>query len=269
MVNLRRHLDNLREVYGIPCLVAINRFPTDTDGEVAKVVELVEAAGVNAFPATHFADGGVGAQDLAKGVLQALDEPSPYCVLVHLRRRAVPTRKVEAIATRVYGARLVTWDAKASTAAAAFRAGRVRRAAGVRGEDAELVLNGPTLRGAPTDHELHVREVRFVSGSGLRRRGVRRHDDHARTAQGPVRVPDRPGGRRDDPRPVLSGCRLVDAARSSRVSVDLVESVADPLVGGPRSVTGRPRAQAHVCEAPCVGPVLDHRDQARPMPCPS
>ena len=46
--------------------------------KVAKVVELVEAAGVNAYPATHFADGGVGAQDLAKGVLQALDEPSPY-----------------------------------------------------------------------------------------------------------------------------------------------------------------------------------------------
>ena len=62
MVNLRRHLDNLREVYGIPCLVAINRFPTDTDLEVAKVVDLVEAAGVSAFPATHFVDGGVGAR---------------------------------------------------------------------------------------------------------------------------------------------------------------------------------------------------------------
>src|SRR5262245_58465650 len=78
MVNLRRHLDNIREVYGIPCVVAVNRFPSDTDAEVARVVELVAAEGVRAYPATHFADGGVGAQDLAKGVLQALEEPSPY-----------------------------------------------------------------------------------------------------------------------------------------------------------------------------------------------
>ena len=69
MANLRRHLDNIRDVYGIPCVVAVNRFPTDTDAEVAKVVELVAAEGVRAYPATHFADGGVGAQDLAKGVL--------------------------------------------------------------------------------------------------------------------------------------------------------------------------------------------------------
>src|SRR6188472_2449255 len=53
-VNLRRHLDNIRHVYGIPCVVAINRFPTDTDAEVAKVVDLVDAEGVSAFPATHF-----------------------------------------------------------------------------------------------------------------------------------------------------------------------------------------------------------------------
>ncbi|MEO5662208.1 MAG: formate--tetrahydrofolate ligase, partial [Nocardioides sp.] len=71
MVNLRRHLDNVRNVYGIPCVVAVNRFPSDTDAEVALVVDLVAAVGVRAFPATHFADGGAGAQELAKGVLAA------------------------------------------------------------------------------------------------------------------------------------------------------------------------------------------------------
>ena len=113
MVNLRRHLDNIREVYGIPCVVAVNRFPTDTDAEVAKVVELVAAEGVRAFPATHFADGGVGAQDLAKGVLQALDEPSPYSFSFTYDDDLSLTEKVEAIATRLYGAGLVTWDARA------------------------------------------------------------------------------------------------------------------------------------------------------------
>src|SRR3954463_6037975 len=70
MVNLRRHLANIRHVYGIACVVAINRFPTDTDAEIGRVVEMVGAEGVQAFPATHFTEGGVGAQDLAKGVLQ-------------------------------------------------------------------------------------------------------------------------------------------------------------------------------------------------------
>ena len=127
MVNLRRHLDNIREVYGIPCVVAVNRFPTDTDVEVAKVVELVAAEGVRAFPATHFADGGVGAQDLAKGVLEALDEPSPYSFSFTYDDDLSLTAKVETIATRLYGAGLVTWDARARRRLAAHRAGRVRQ----------------------------------------------------------------------------------------------------------------------------------------------
>ena len=113
MVNLRRHLNTISDVYGIPCVVAVNRFPSDTDVEVAKVVELVASEGVRAFPATHFADGGVGAQDLAKGVLQALDEPSAYAFSFTYDDDLSLTAKVEAIAIRLYGAGLVTWDAKA------------------------------------------------------------------------------------------------------------------------------------------------------------
>src|SRR4051812_7174949 len=78
MANLSRHLHNIREVYGVPCVVAVNRFPTDTEAEIDKVVDLVAQQGVRAFPATHFVDGGSGAEALAKGVLQVLDEPSPY-----------------------------------------------------------------------------------------------------------------------------------------------------------------------------------------------
>ena len=75
--NLARHLRNVRQVYGMPCVVALNRFPADTDAEIARVVELVDALGVSAYPATHFVDGGVGATDLAKGVLDLLDDAGP------------------------------------------------------------------------------------------------------------------------------------------------------------------------------------------------
>jgi formate--tetrahydrofolate ligase len=167
MVNLRRHLDNIRDVYGIPCVVAVNRFPTDTDLEIAEVVELCQAAGVSAYPATHFADGGAGAQDLAKGVLQALDEPSPYTFSFTYPDELSLTEKVEAIATRLYGAGQVTWDAKARR-----RLLRIERDG--YGELPVCVAKtqysfstDPTLLGAPSGHELHVREVRLSAGAGF------------------------------------------------------------------------------------------------------
>jgi formate--tetrahydrofolate ligase len=167
MVNLRRHLDNIRGVYGIPCVVAVNRFAADTDLEVAKVVELVAAEGVRAFPATHFTDGGVGAQDLAKGVLQALDEPTPLTFSFTYDDDLSLTEKVEAIATRLYGAGLVTWDAKARR-----RLLRVERD-GYGGlpvcvaKTQYSFSTDPTALGAPSGHELHVREVRLSAGAGF------------------------------------------------------------------------------------------------------
>jgi formate--tetrahydrofolate ligase len=167
MVNLRRHLDNIRDVYGIPCVVAVNRFPSDTDLEVANVVELVEEVGVSAFPATHFADGGVGAEDLAKGVLRVLDEPSPYTFSFTYADDLSLTEKVEAIATRLYGAGLVTWEARARR-----RLQRIERDgyAGLPVCVAKTQYSfstDPTALGAPSGHELHVREVRLSAGAGF------------------------------------------------------------------------------------------------------
>lgn len=167
MVNLRRHLDNVRGVYGIPCVVAVNRFPTDTDAEVAKVVELVAAEGVEAYPATHFADGGSGAHDLAKGVLATFDEPSPYDFAFTYPDELSLTAKVEAIATRLYGAGQVTWDARARR-----RLQRIERdgygALPVCVAKTQYSFStDPTSLGAPSGHELHVREVRLSAGAGF------------------------------------------------------------------------------------------------------
>jgi formate--tetrahydrofolate ligase len=167
MANLRRHLRNVREVYGIPCVVAVNRFAGDTDAEVAKVVELVAAEGVRAFPATHFAEGGVGAQDLAKGVLQVLEDPGPHEFGYTYEDELSLTEKVEAVAQRLYGAGLVTWDAKARR-----RLQRVER----DGYGSLPVCiaktqysfsTDPRSLGAPSGHELHVREVRLSAGAGF------------------------------------------------------------------------------------------------------
>ncbi len=167
MTNLRRHLANIREVYGIPCVVAVNRFPTDTDAEIARVVDLVAAEGVKAFPATHFVDGGVGAHDLAKGVLETMDEPSPYSFSFTYDDDLSLAEKVETIATRLYGAGLVTWDARARR-----RLQRIERD-GYGGlpvcvaKTQYSFSTDPTSLGAPSGHELHVREVRLSAGAGF------------------------------------------------------------------------------------------------------
>ncbi len=167
MVNLRRHLDNIRNVYGIPCVVAVNRFPTDTDAEVAKVVDLVAAEGVQAFPATHFADGGLGAHDLAKGVLQALDEPSPYSFSYTYEDDLPLIEKVEAIATRLYGASLVTWDARARRRLMRVEKDGYGALPVCVAKTQYSFSTDPTSLGAPSGHELHVREVRLSAGAGF------------------------------------------------------------------------------------------------------
>ncbi len=167
MVNLRRHLKNVREVYGIPCVVAVNRFATDTEAEVAKVVELVAAEGVRAFPATHFVDGGMGAHDLAKGVLQALDEPSPYSFSFTYDDELSLTEKVEAIATRLYGASLVTWDARARRRLLRVEKDGYGALPVCVAKTQYSFSTDPKSLGAPTGHELHVREVRLSAGAGF------------------------------------------------------------------------------------------------------
>jgi formate--tetrahydrofolate ligase len=167
MANLSRHLHNIREVYGVPCVVAINRFPTDTDAEIAKVVDLVAAEGVRAFPATHFADGGAGAEALAKGVLDALDEPSPYTFSFTYDDDLSLTAKVETVASRLYGAAEVTWDGKAKRRLQRIEADGYGDLPVCIAKTQYSFSTDPTLRGAPTGHELHVREVRLSAGAGF------------------------------------------------------------------------------------------------------
>ncbi len=167
MANLARHLHNIREVYGLPCVVAVNRFPSDTDAEVEHVVRLVAAEGVPAYPATHFVDGSAGAEALAKGVLDVLDQPSPHTFSYTYDDEQTLTEKVETIASRLYGAAEVTWDPKARRRLQRIEVDGYGGLPVCVAKTQYSFSTDPALRGAPLGHSLHVREVRLSAGAGF------------------------------------------------------------------------------------------------------
>ena len=76
--NLLRHVSNIKDVYGLPCVVAVNRFPTDTDAEIALVIEKCKALGVNVVLSTVWAEGGKGGMELAQEVVRLCEEPHDF-----------------------------------------------------------------------------------------------------------------------------------------------------------------------------------------------
>ena len=163
IVNLERHINNVQGVYGLPCVVSINRFDTDTPAELELLRSRVNDLGVEVVLASHWADGGKGAVALARTVVALCEQPSTMTYVYE--DDATLWEKVTAIATRVYGASEVTADAK------------------IRGQIRDLEAQGyghfpvcvaktqysfstdPALRGAPSGHSLNVREVRLAAGA--------------------------------------------------------------------------------------------------------
>ncbi|WP_299446888.1 formate--tetrahydrofolate ligase [uncultured Phycicoccus sp.] len=166
MTNLRRHLRNVRDVYGLPAVVALNRFPSDTDAEVAEVLRLVADEGFAAYEATHYSDGGAGAQDLARGVLGAIEASTGGMQLVYPDEMSL-AQKAEAVATRVYGAAGVTFEPKAARRLAAIEAEGYGHLPVCMAKTQSSFSTDPTLRGAPEGHTVTVREVRLAAGAGF------------------------------------------------------------------------------------------------------
>ena len=166
MENLRKHLRNVKDVYGLPPVVAINRFPTDTDAEVAALIELVQAEGARAYEATHFSHGGAGAEALAHGVLEAIESGEGEMQFVYPDDISLAD-KAEAIATKVYGAAGVTFDAKAAKRLAQIEADGYGGLPVCMAKTQSSFSTDATRRGAPTGHTVNIREVRLAAGAGF------------------------------------------------------------------------------------------------------
>ena len=163
MANLYQHVENLQTVFGQNVLVAINAFATDTAAEHEAISEALVPLGVEAVVTRHFAEGGAGAEDLARAVLARLDEPSNLTFAYEDDASLV--EKAEAIATKVYRAEKVTW-----TVAAAKEVARLQESYGhlpVCIAKTQYSFATEKILGAPRGHSIAIREVRLNAGAGF------------------------------------------------------------------------------------------------------
>jgi formate--tetrahydrofolate ligase len=161
--NLKQHLENIGK-FGVPAVVAVNRFVTDTDAEIAEVVKAAESVGTKAFMCTHWADGGAGTEDLARHVSELAD--SGKAAFKPLYPDDMPLRdKVKTIATEIYRATDIACDASVETAFKDLEAGGFGNLPVCMAKTQYSFSTDPTKRGAPTGHIVPVRELRLSAGA--------------------------------------------------------------------------------------------------------
>ena len=165
MANLEAHIATAKS-YGVPVVVAINKFPTDTKREHALIREMSLAAGATAaVTSDHHAHGGKGALDLAEAVAAACDEPSDFDYLYPLDQ---PIKaKIETIAKRVYRAADVEYSSTANQQIADFERSGFGYLPICMAKTHLSISHDPALKGAPSGFTVPVREVRASVGAGF------------------------------------------------------------------------------------------------------
>ena len=163
MVNLEKHVKNIRDVYNLPLVVGINHFTSDTEAEISLLRERVEAMGVKIVLATHWADGGKGAMKLAEAVIELCEKPQEMKFVYPLE--ATLWEKINAIATKIYGASQVTADSKIRSRIEELQTTGYGHFPICVAKTQYSFSTDASLRGAPTGHTLNVREVKLSAGA--------------------------------------------------------------------------------------------------------
>ena len=163
--NLMRHARNIREVYGLPCVVAVNRFRTDTDEEVGAIVSACREKALSAVVATVWEDGGKGAEALAKEVVRLCEEKADfrYCYEDSLS----VTEKIDAVVRRVYGGSGVVISPAAQKQIDRLTALGFAELPVCIAKTQYSFSDDPKKLGAPEDFTVSVRGVRLSAGAGF------------------------------------------------------------------------------------------------------
>ena len=164
LANLERHVNNVRNHFGLPCIVSINHFTHDTPAEIDLVKKKMAHHEAPVVVARHWADGGAGAEDLARTVVEVIDQVPGDFRFVY-EDSATLWEKVTSIATKIYGARGVTADAKVRAQIQRLQEDGYGHYPVCVAKTQYSFSTDPQLRGAPSGHEIGVREVRLSAGA--------------------------------------------------------------------------------------------------------
>ena len=163
--NLGRHIDNVKQ-FGVPVVVAINRFNTDTEDEIVAIGEFARGHGVEAILCEHWAKGSAGTEALAHAVVRLVE--SGAAQFSPLYDSDLPLwEKISTVATRIYHASEVVADKKIRDQLHAWDKGGYGRFPVCMAKTQYSFSTDPNLRGAPTHHVVPVREVRLSAGAGF------------------------------------------------------------------------------------------------------
>ncbi len=164
LANLSRHVDNVRNHYGLPCVVSINHFTHDTDAEIGLLRQKIATQATPVIVAKHWAHGGAGAEELARAVAQIVDQGASGFKFVY-EDSATLWDKVTAVARKIYGAAEVTADAKVKAQIQKLQDDGYGHYPVCIAKTQYSFSTDPAARGAPSGHVINVREVRLAAGA--------------------------------------------------------------------------------------------------------
>ena len=164
--NLLRHVSNIKDVYGLPCVVAVNRFPTDTDAEIDFIIKKCRELGVNTVLSTVWADGGAGGEELAKEVVRLCEEEKAQLKFSYELDRPI-REKIETIVRRVYRGRGINVSAKAEKQIKELEELGFGGLPVCMAKTQYSFSDDPGLLGAPDDFDVKVENVKVSAGAGF------------------------------------------------------------------------------------------------------
>ncbi|KZL11576.1 formate--tetrahydrofolate ligase [Pseudovibrio sp. Ad26] len=165
MSNLERHVKNCQR-YGVPVIVAINRYGPDTDQEIDVIMSRMEKLGVKAVPCTHWANGSAGTEDLATSVSEILQ--TTQSDFKHLYEDDLALwKKIRRICKKIYGASKVTCEPAVKDQLKSYEEQGYGHLSVCMAKTPYSFSTDPALLGAPSDYSIHVRAVRLSAGAGF------------------------------------------------------------------------------------------------------
>ena len=164
--NLLKHVSNITNVYKLPCVVAINAFPTDTEAELKLVEEKCKELGVNVVLSEVWAKGGEGGVKLAEEVVRLCEQPNDFTYSYELEGTTIE-EKLNAIVTKIYGGKKVVLTANAQKQAKELTALGFANCPICVAKTQYSLTDDQTKLGAPTDFEVTVRNLKVSAGAGF------------------------------------------------------------------------------------------------------